>query len=261
MSLPTFTWNRRPCKRCDRGPKDKALAVRSDGWALCHRCGWRGAVDDPPEAPWERSDRVQRDRVHRLLDRTTRIVTGDPADLYLRGRGFEPPWPVDLRFSRRCPHPSAGNWPAMVAVVRDVGGRVVAVHRTYLTFNGDKAPVHPVRASLGRVKGNSVRLGPQRSIAAVTEGVEDGLAVLACEGGRVQPYCALSASGLASLELPRVHAAFEIYPDRDVVGARAARTLFRRLHDRERWPGFIRWPVLKDPAADFIAARSEHYER
>jgi hypothetical protein len=73
-------------------------------------------------------------------------LAGTPADAYLCGRG------IDLTQLGRQPralrlHPALWNeetrqpWPALVAAIVDAGGRIVAVHRTWLAPDGSgKAP-------------------------------------------------------------------------------------------------------------------------
>jgi hypothetical protein len=49
--------------------------------------------------------------------------------------------------------------PALVAAVRDVDGKFVGIHRTFLRRDGSaKADIEPAKASLGPVRGGAVRL-------------------------------------------------------------------------------------------------------
>jgi putative DNA primase/helicase len=117
----------------------------------------------------------------------------------------------------------------MVAVVRGGDGDVRAIHRTYLTPEGGKAPVEPVRMMLGPTGGGAVRLpgGHVVDLIAVTEGIEDGLRIrdqLGCE-----TWAGLSASGITNIEVPRRVRRVILVPDCDGVGWAATGALERRL--------------------------------
>jgi putative DNA primase/helicase len=106
---------------------------------------------------------------------------------------------------------------------------VKAIHRTYLTPEGGKAPVEPVRMMLGPTGGGAVRLpgGHVVDLIAVTEGIEDGLRIrdqLGCE-----TWAGLSASGITNIEVPRRVRRVILVPDCDGVGWAATGALERRL--------------------------------
>ena len=83
--------------------------------------------------------------------------TGTPAELYLRRRGLaDLSRSAALRFRPDCPHPEGGRLQAMIAAVTDAAGRLLGVHRTYLTRDGRKADVEPVKASLGPVWSSAI---------------------------------------------------------------------------------------------------------
>jgi hypothetical protein len=79
-----------------------------------------------------------------------------------------------LRFRQDTPHPEGGRYPAMIALVVDGAGKVIAVHRTFLTREGRKANLQPVKASLGPVWGGAIRLNDQepRRPLVIAEGIE-----------------------------------------------------------------------------------------
>jgi hypothetical protein len=83
-------------------------------------------------------------------------VTGTLAEAYLRNRGIAVPHAVgSLRFHPRCfyqPDAQAPveTWPAMIAAVTDLTGRVTGVHRTWLDPSGSgKAPIDTPRRAMG----------------------------------------------------------------------------------------------------------------
>ncbi len=51
----------------------------------------------------------------------------------------------------------------MLARIDDIRGELVGVQRIFLTPDGTKAPVEPVKATLGIVTGGGVRLAPPKT--------------------------------------------------------------------------------------------------
>jgi phage/plasmid primase-like uncharacterized protein len=111
----------------------------------------------------------------------------------------------------------------IAAVTRVPEHRVRAVHRTFLTDDGRKAEVDPVKMSLGPVGGGAVRLGRADKHLAVAEGIETALSVMQATG--LPTWSALSEGGVKSLILPATPLAAEITicADNDPVGLEAAR--------------------------------------
>ena len=75
-----------------------------------------------------------------------------------------------LRFHPRCyyrpdDHLPTETWPAMIACVTDLDGRITGVHRTWLDPDGfdrvrlGKAPIDTPRRAMGDLLGNAVRFG------------------------------------------------------------------------------------------------------
>jgi hypothetical protein len=133
----------------------------------------------------------------------------------------------------------------MVAAVVDLRGELVAAHRTYLAEPGVKAAVDPPRAMLGPVAGAAVRLSDGAGPLCIAEGIEtalslrDGLAHL-----DPRAWAALSAGGVAAVELPKRTGELVVAPDPDPTGRKAAETLARRA-----WAAGWRVKVLEPPAA------------
>ena len=171
-------------------------------------------------------------------------IEGTPTESYLKGRGLIAPESSDLRF-----HPDLTHWesktgfPALIGIVRDRDGDVIAVHRTYLQPDPGapgkvtKAAVSKPRMILGKNGGGSVRLAPLRESAAlgICEGIETGLAVMmACPG--VAVWATLSTSGLEQVQLPPEARRVIILADHDASGAglRGAEAAARRLRAEGR---------------------------
>ncbi len=117
----------------------------------------------------------------------------------------------------------------MVALVIDVTGAPIAVHRTYLTRDGLKADVEPAKASLGPVWGGAIRL----------EELVDGLPLVIGEGietaasaGRLTGFpgwAGISAGNMArGLVLPPEVHRVVIATDPDKAGRAAARDAWTR---------------------------------
>jgi hypothetical protein len=129
-------------------------------------------------------------------------LAGTPAERYLFGRGllledaedvgFHPAAPRCREVTPRSPSPA----PAMVAIVRDVLGRAVGAHVTYIRPDGrGKAFGDRSRLMFGKVSGCAVRLaqmGPD-GVLGVGEGIETSGAFGALRGA---PSWALLSTSL-----------------------------------------------------------------
>ena len=123
----------------------------------------------------------------------------------------------------------------MIALVTDVNGTPIAVHRTYLNRDGGKATVEPTKASLGPVWGSAIRLDP---VAAdkplvIGEGIET-----AASAGRwlgCPAWAAISAGNMRKgLLLPPDARHIIIGADPDDSGRNAANDAGRRWTDEGR---------------------------
>jgi hypothetical protein len=206
--------------------KAAILALRASG-AFVHEVGI-------PARPAERS-RVD------LLQSAARIwhasqpIAGTLAEHYLRLRGITIKLPDVLRFHPALYHVESGTHaPAMVAVVQDVHGEKCAIHRTWLDpETGEKANLDPVRKSLCSITGCALRLSdtglgrPEYEPLFVAEGIETALSVLQMFGWST--WSALSAPGLAALQIPTEIQGVWICGDDDEAGHDAADALTCRL--------------------------------
>lgn len=111
--------------------------------------------------------------------RSSRTVTmNDPVGLYLSRRlGIEMP-PADLRFHPGMKHSTGGMYPVMLALMRYPDGTGASIHRTYLTEDGQKAPVENAKKFMqGKpLQTASVRLGAAGGRIGIAEGIETALA-------------------------------------------------------------------------------------
>jgi hypothetical protein len=145
-------------------------------------------------------------------------------DLYLAGRGIAVSALKDIGYHHNLWHQPSGTWwPAMVATVRNGRGKVVAVHRTWLThysYPPTKAPIEPNKMSLGPARGGAVHLaaaGPKLVIAEGIETTASAMALLQLPG-----WAALFAGNMANVVLPKLVREVVIAADNDAAGIKAA---------------------------------------
>ncbi len=187
----------------------------------------------------------------RRLFTASKPIHGTLAEAWLHSRGIVLPADVAaLRFHPRCYYGTPKGrevWPALIAAVTDMEGRITGVHRTWLDPTGGKAPVDQPRRAMGHLLGNGVRFGAVSGVLAATEGIETALALKS-----VMPdlpvIAALSASHLAALILPSSLRRLYVAHDNDEAG----RLALERL--RERFCGVaVELRALVPRAEDFNA--------
>jgi hypothetical protein len=182
----------------------------------------------PTPAPQQdQTDAANRERKRELalaLWRGSEPAIGTLADRYLTARGLPgiAASPA-LRFRGDTPHPEGGRLPAMIALVCNVAGMPVGIHRTFLARDGSKARVEPAKASLGPIWGGAVRLQPLEpgKPVVIGEGVESSASAgcVMC----LPAWAAVSAGNLAKgLELPQDASNVVIAVDPDGAGRGAA---------------------------------------
>ena len=189
-----------------------------------------GAVSTASKGADETKD--TRTYAHKLWAEA-RPLGGSLAEAYLHGRGVEVTGARALRFHPRLWH-SGGRrfFPGLVAYVQDRSGRFLGIQRTYLQ-GPHKAPVQPVRASLGRLTGGAVRLAePTDGVLLVGEGIESTAAAM--QWLDLPGWAALGTAGLHTLVLPDAIREVVIAADRDAPGLKAAAALAERLEAEGR---------------------------
>lgn len=161
----------------------------------------------------------------RRVWRQARPIAGTLAETYLRHRSITAALPGNLRFAF-LPYPEHhGLFPALVAAVQDVHGKVCGVQRIYLAADGNgKAGLIPPgdkkpkdKLSLGMVKGGAIRLGPVASEVVLTEGLEDGLTLAQSLPGK-SVWVVCGTEMLPGVEMPDGVRAVTIGRDNDAAG-------------------------------------------
>jgi putative DNA primase/helicase len=249
-----------PCPFC--GGKDRFRFTDHEGTGkfYCNQCGSIGGADfvikyfgwdfaraakeienvlgDASFAPPRRKDDDSGSRaaMQKLWTSCSLIAKGDFVDRYLIGRGVgQDEYGRYLRKAESIKHETedgAKSWhPAMVAKIIAADGKPVNLHRTYLTMDGQKAPVEPVRKTMwGTIPpGSAVRLFDAGPVMGIAEGIETALA--ASDLFRIPVWAAINSTIMAGWQPPEgTHQVF-IFGDNDpkLGGQAAAHALGHKL--------------------------------
>ena len=167
-------------------------------------------------------------------------IQGTIVETYLQHRGIlHVHHGGSLRFHPRCyyrpdEHLPAETWPAMIACVTDLDGRITGVHRTWLDPDGfdrirlAKAPIDTPRRAMGDLLGNAVRFGAtDDDVLVAGEGIETMLS-LRCVLPTLSMAAALSANHLAAIALSSSLRRLYIARDADAAGDTVQAVLLQR---------------------------------
>ena len=184
-----------------------------------------------PSAPSGSSEAARR------LWRMTQPIMGSVAESYLRKRGIaDLRGTGSLRFHPNCYWRPEGErptetWPAMIAAVTDLDGRITGAHRTWLTRDGSaKAPIDPPRKAMGDLLGNAVRISDAKDVMAAGEGIETILSLKQALPP-MPMVSALSAGHLAAILFPAGLRRLYIVRDNDPAGDGARDSLVDRARE------------------------------
>ncbi|CAL8975515.1 MAG: DNA primase [Rhizobiaceae bacterium] len=182
----------------------------------------------PTTAPTGSSEAARR------LFAMSQPITGTVAEAYLRKRGITALHGTgSLRFHPRCyyrpdEYLPTETWPAMIASVTDLAGRITGAHRTWLSPDGDgKAPIDTPRRAMGDLLGHAVRFGVTQDVMAAGEGIETMLS-LRCVLPTMPMVAALSAAHLSAILFPDILRRLYIARDDDPAGDGAMAALIDR---------------------------------
>jgi hypothetical protein len=175
----------------------------------------------------------------RRLFAMSQPIQGTLAETYLRSRGIMALHQSGaLRFHPRCyyrpdDHSPTEIWPALIASVTDLDGKLAGVHRTWLDPEGfhpdrlGKAPIDTPRRAMGDLLGRAVRFGIGGEVMAAAEGIETMLS-LRCALPTMPMVAALSAAHLAAILFANTLRRLYIARDDDPAGDSAMATLIDR---------------------------------
>jgi hypothetical protein len=166
-------------------------------------------------------------------------ISGTLAEAYLCNRGITALHETaSLRFHPHCYHrPDEHSpieiWPAMIASVTDLDGRLTGVHRTWLDPHGfsettlGKAPIETPRRAMGDLNGHAVRFGVAGEVMAAGEGVETVLSLRSALP-TMPMAAALSAAHLSAIIFSDTLRRLYIARDDDPAGDGAVTVLIDR---------------------------------
>ena len=250
------------CNQCRPGD-GLSLLMKVTGWDFSHTTKVlasylnvssieKHAANTPNYSPAKRIEKILQDCIS-IRDNKATVL-----HKYLQHRGLNLkilPALNDMHFHLNLPYYEGqqciGNFPAMVAIIRNQQGKRVSLHRTYLTEDGCKAPVASPKKLLaspypGATKGGAVRLAlPDEGIIAITEGIETAMAVMLLF--KIPTWAALSAQGLIQLHIPQGISTVHIMADADhsKTGDKAGLLLAKRLL-KENYQVCIHMPPCSD---------------
>jgi phage/plasmid primase-like uncharacterized protein len=155
-------------------------------------------------------DAARKQKIEDILE-FSRPAEGTPVQKYLRSRGITAsPLPECIRCRPYLPNlDRPGSSGAMVAVAVSGKGEMLATHQTYLTEDGQKAPVDVVKRINGTekwshksaVKFPARDTGGGSSIIVLAEGVETALSVWQVTG--LETWAVLSKSNFKNAPVPK----------------------------------------------------------
>lgn len=261
LGVPERVLNRKnqPCPMCGGTDRFQFTDRQGDGDYICRQCGagkgmgllmklrgWQFAqaaneVDKiighlPPGRTMNghAKPRTSLDELRQMWKAARTVSPADPVGLYLAARGIDADSILlaPLRSHGALMHHQTKTiHPAMLARICDAEGVGRQIQRLYLTRDGHKAEVVPVRMFMpGELPpGGAIRLGPVRPTMGVAEGIENALSAAILHGMPV--WATTSAGMLERWQPPPEITTIAIFGDADEshVGQAAAHILARRL--------------------------------
>lgn len=205
------------CSQCDRRARSgMGLLMDLKGWHFDRAAREVDKVigNIPREqARPARTAESKRDFMKLLYQGSRPVKPGDPVWLYLDRRCGDPTGLLEhIRFHPELRHSTSGTThPAMLAMMGWDGKRFSGIHRTYLTEDGFKAAVDPVRMAYGDA--GAVRLGPVSTTMGIAEGIETAI----CAGHLfgLPVWSGICANGLLAWEPPPEVEEVLIFGDND----------------------------------------------
>ncbi len=168
------------CSHCGAGSGIDML-IKMNGWTFSQACKEVDAVLGTVIALPAHERRTEAQKIaaiKKILSECVVVRRGDPVWAYLNRRTGIENVPSDIKFHRSLYHSAGGAHPAMVAIMRDVNGKGVSIHRTYIKESGDKADVKPAKKFCEGLplNGASVRLSRAQKHIGIAEGIETAFA-------------------------------------------------------------------------------------
>lgn len=190
-------------------------------------------VANASDAPRELSPEQRRQMLRDLWAKSKPTEAGDIVHQYLASRGLDDDqYPEALRTAENCFYSRGLRLPAMVAIVVDVDGKPVNMHRTFIRPDGTgKADVQAPRKMMpGEIPaGACVRLGAVQEQIGIAEGIETAFAAM--HHYHMPVWSAINSTMLAKWEPPAGVTSVCIFGDNDTKfgGQAAAYALAHKL--------------------------------
>jgi len=168
------------CSHCGSGDGFKLLQ-ELQGWSFSETAKQVDRVVGTVQAGplvQARSEQSKIDSLRAVWKASRVVVAGDPVWLYLHRRVGSTQVSPDIRFHPNLRYSEGVSYPAMVSMLRYPDGTGASIHRTYLTTEGQKAPVSSVKKFMqGKpLQTAAVRLGEAGATLGIAEGIETALA-------------------------------------------------------------------------------------
>jgi len=229
------------CSQCEAGTGFK-LVMGTNHWTFGKAAAeidrFLGNTFKPdPARVKERKDKIEAEEKKadekrayftKLWKESTPIAPGDLAWMYLTRRCGDIHGLVgDIRLHPALKHMDGETFPAMLAMMGWNGKKFSGIHRTWITTDGQKAPVNLPKAVFG-TKGE-IRLGPSIETMGIAEGIETAI----CASHRFGfPVWAAGDAGMLKTWTPPEGVRNVLIcgdNDRNLTGQEAAYTLGHRL--------------------------------
>ena len=168
------------CSHCGSGD-GFALLRKVFGWSFADAARKVDRIVGTVQAGVVAQERSEESKVQALRGAwkaSRRVTKGDPVWKYLNRRLGIDLIPEDIRYHPGMEHAEGGTYPVMLSTMRYPDGSAASIHRTYLTADGDKAPVQTVKKFMAGkpLQTASVRLSPVDQRIGIAEGIETALA-------------------------------------------------------------------------------------
>jgi putative DNA primase/helicase len=219
------------CSQCGGG-SGFDLLMRLKGWSFKEAAKEVEGVIGSCRKVVTRDEDNKRKAMNDLWFGSRAIEASDPAGRYLYRRCGLTEFPLALRSVSSLRYfGSPDSFPAMLAKLTKPDGHPCSIHRTYLTVDGQKAPVEaPRRMMPGTIaKGSAVRLAPMSETMGIAEGIETAISAEKLFG--IPTWAALNSELLKAWEPPAGVIKVIIFGDNDenYTGQTAAFSLAKRL--------------------------------
>jgi len=248
--------------RFDKNSQEKGHAFTNsgekigDGLKLLEWAGWSfreslEAIDDylgNPEAPrttktttpapQKATDTPKNNGIPQKIWKESGTEISDPVRKYIENRGLKDalPLPISLRFhddlEYREDRKVTGKYPALVGEIIKNGG-IVGIQRHFLTTEGQKADVEHEKMMLsiskGATSGGAVHLGEPTDTLAISEGIENSLAVQLAT--KIPTWAGTIGTLLSKIDVPETVKTVFIFGDKDQneAGEKYATQLAKKL--------------------------------